>query len=150
MLQFPVFLILDTFFWAGATVRPSNLGFLVADETSRTNKLRRYTNEDVAIRLPEDKKLSTIKWFSVWDIRDRRNFADIFIPDGFEPPSPQRISELSRLSNGVQSGPVIIIDSKTIKIPDFQFDGEANNTYFWVGDGPQPHSSGKKIPNERG
>lgn len=120
------------------------------DETGRTNRLKRYTNEDITIRLPEDKKLRTIKWFAVWDIRDRRNLADIFIPDGFEPPAPQRISEFSRLSNGVQSGPVVIIDSKTIKIPDFRFDGLSEDTYFWVGDGPQPHSSGKKIANERG
>ncbi|XP_015785724.1 protein Skeletor, isoforms B/C-like [Tetranychus urticae] len=140
----------DAFFWSGATVRPSNIGFIVPDETGRTNKLRRYNNEDITIRLPEDKKLNSIKWFSIWDIRDRRNLADIYIPEEFEPPSPQRISEFSRISNGVQSGPVVILDSKTIAIPELYYDGLSENTFFWVGDGPQPHSSGRKIPNEQG
>ncbi|XP_053202409.1 protein Skeletor, isoforms B/C-like [Panonychus citri] len=140
----------DAFFWSGATARPSNIGFIVPDETGRTNKLRRYNNEDITIRLPEDKKLKSIKWLAVWDIRDRRNLADIYIPEGFEPPSPQRISEFSRIDHGVQSGPVVILDSKTILIPDFNYDGRSQNTFFWVGDGPQPHSSGRKIPNEQG
>ncbi|RWS12508.1 protein Skeletor: isoforms B/C-like protein, partial [Dinothrombium tinctorium] len=140
----------DTFFWAGATVRPSNIGFLVPDESGRTNVLKRYFDKDITIRLPEDKKIKLIKWLSVWDIRENRNFGDIYIPDGFEPPSPQRISEFSRNSHGVQSGAVVVINSRILKIPDLNYDGKSKNAHFWVGTGPQPHSSGQKIPDERG
>ena len=141
---------LDAYFWAGATVRPSNIGFIIPDENGKTNKLRRYDSKDIRIKLAEDKKIKSLKWLSVWDIRDNRNFADIYIPDDFEPPAPQEISEFSRDSNEVKSGPVVILDSKTIKIPDFNFDGLSQNAYFWVGMGPQPNSAGRRIPNEKG
>ena len=131
-------------------MRPSNIGFMVPDENGKTNKLRQYVNKDITIRIPDDKKINALKWLAVWDIRDNKNFADLYIPDGFQPPAPQEISELSRLSNEVRSGPITIVDSKTIRIPDLNYDGQNKNVYFWVGSGPQPNSAGKKIPNERG
>jgi DOMON domain-containing protein CG14681 len=140
----------DTFFWAGTTVRPSNIGFIVANELGRTNKLERYVNVDITIKLPDDKKITAIKWLAVWDVRTNHNHGDIFIPEGFEPPSHQVISELSQLAHNVQSGPIVIINSQTIKIPDFYYDGKGVDTFFMVGTGPQPNPSGKKIPNERG
>jgi transposase len=143
-------IVSDAYFWAGATVRPSNIGFIIPDEYGKTNKLRQYVNKDIRIRIPDDKKIKVIKWLSVWDIRDNRNFADVYIPDGFQSPAPQEISEFSRYSHNVKSGPVIIIDSKTIKIPDFTYDGSSKSAYFWVGTGPQPNSAGKKIPDEKG
>ncbi|XP_067139649.1 protein Skeletor, isoforms B/C-like [Centruroides vittatus] len=140
----------DTFFWAGSTVRPSNIGFIVPDEEARTNKLQRYVNRDLTIVLPDNKKITSIRWLAVWDLREHSNFADIYIPEGFEPPSPQRLSEFSRLGHNVSSDPVMIIDSKTIFIPYFNYDGKNENVYFWVGGGPQPNSFGRKIPNEKG
>lgn len=140
----------DAYFWSGSTVRPSNIGFIVPDENGKTNRLRQYVNKDITIKIPDDKKISALKWLSIWDIRDNRNFADIYIPEGFQPPAPQIISEFSRLSHEVKSGPVVIIDSRTIKIPDFSYDGKGKDVYFWVGTGPQPNSAGKKIANERG
>lgn len=141
----------DAFFWTGATVRPSNIGFIVPDERGRTNKLNRYNNQDITIRIPDgDKKIQSLKWLSIWDIRDNRNFADIYIPDGFSPPSAQRIAEFSRESHGVRSGPLVVLDSKRIRIENFFYDGSSNSTYFWVGTGPVPSSSGKRIPDELG
>ena len=87
---------------------------------------------------------------AVWDIRDNKNFADIYIPEGFQPPAPQTISEFSRFSHDVKSGPVIIVNSKTIQIPNLFYDGEGKNAYFFAGTGPQPNPSGKKIPDEKG
>lgn len=143
-------IIADTFFWAGSTVRPSNIGFIVPDDTGRTNKLQRYVNQDITIKLPDDKKIKTLKWLAIWDIRDNRNFADIYIPEGFEPPSPQKISEFNRDSNGIKSGPVVIVNSKTVKIPDFFYDGLSSSAHFYAGTGPQPNPNGKIIPDELG
>ncbi|XP_022244635.1 protein Skeletor, isoforms B/C-like [Limulus polyphemus] len=140
----------DTFFWAGSTVRPSNVGLIVPNEEGKTNKLQRYVNEDITIQLPDKKKITSIKWLAVWDIREHVSYADIYIPEGFEPPSPQRISEFSRDGHGVQSDAVYIIDSKTIKIPNLYYDGNSSDTYFWVGVGPQPNPNGDKIPDEKG
>ena len=141
----------DAFFWAGATVRPSNIGFIVPDERGRSNKLRRYINQDITLKVAEDKKINSLKWFSVWDIRDNRNFADIYIPEGFEAPSPKRIAEFAQTSHGVKSGAVTVLTSKTIKISDFSFDGSSGtHVHFYVGTGPHPNPSGKRIPNEAG
>lgn len=140
----------DAFFWAGATVRPSNIGFIVPDEKGKTNKLRRYINQDIRIRIPDDKKINSLKWLAVWDIRDNHNFADIYIPEGFEAPAPKKISEFTGIAHGVKSGQVTVIDSKTFKISDFVYDGLSESTFFFVGTGPQPNPSGKKIPNELG
>lgn len=140
----------DAFFWAGATVRPSNIGFIVPDQRGRTNKLNRYNNQDITIRIPDDKKINSLKWLSIWDIRDNRNFADIYIPDGFNPPSPQKIAEFSRESHGVKSGPLIVVDSKRMKIENLFYDGSSSSAYFWVGTGPVPAPSGKKIPDDLG
>lgn len=140
----------DAFFWAGATVRPSNIGFIVPDEKGRSNKLRRYINQDITLKIPDDKKINSIKWFAVWDIRDNRNFADIYIPEGFEAPSPKKISEFSRESHGVKSAQVTVLNSKTMRISEFSYDGRGDSVYFYVGTGPQPNPSGKKIPNEVG
>lgn len=129
---------------------PSNVGFIVPNEQGKTNKLRQYINQDIRIRLPEDKRIQSIKWISIWDIRGQKNFADLYIPEGFLPPSPQTIAELSQLSNGVKSEPIVIVDAKTIRIPAFHYDGKREQVYFWVGLGPQPNSGGQKIPNELG
>ncbi|KAH7972910.1 hypothetical protein HPB52_018662 [Rhipicephalus sanguineus] len=140
----------DAFFWAGSSVRPSNVGFIVPDEEGKTNKLQPYTDKDIYLQLPNKRKITSIRWFAVWNLRENANYGDIFFPEGFEPPSPRRISEFSRRGAGVRSGTVVIVDSKTIEIPDFYFSGNVSDTYFWVGLGPQPNSAGQKIPDEKG
>ncbi|GFU22530.1 hypothetical protein NPIL_175341 [Nephila pilipes] len=140
----------DTFFWAGSTVRPSNIGFIVPDEEGRTNRLQRYVNADVTLKLPDNRKLESIKWLAVWDLRENKNLADVYIPEGLEPPSPQMISEMSRNSHGVKSDGVMVMDSKTITILNLFYDGNDTDVFFSVGIGPQPTPHGTKIPDERG
>jgi hypothetical protein len=68
---------------------------------------------------------------------------------------------------------VVIVDSKTISLPEFNYDGLGEgeqiyklidsfqltylfyffrklDTYFWVGVGPQPSVKGFKVPDEKG
>jgi hypothetical protein len=45
--------------------------------------------------------------------------------------------------NGIKSGPVVVMDAKTIKIPAFSYDGKGEEVYFFAGEGPQPSS---KVP----
>ncbi|OQR73501.1 protein Skeletor [Tropilaelaps mercedesae] len=140
----------DAFFWAGSSVRPSNVGFIVPDEEGKTNVLEPYTDKDIFIRLPDKRKITSIKWLAVWNLRDNENYGDIFLPDGFEPPAPRKLSELTRQGAGVRSNTIVIMDTKTLFIPEFHFNGENNGTYFWVGQGAQPSSAGFKIPDEQG
>lgn len=63
---------------------------------------------------------------------------------------PQRGGSFSKRSNGVSSGVVEILDSKTVKIPEFYYDGKGLRTYFLGGVGAQPSAKGTKIPDELG
>lgn len=140
----------DTFFWAGATNRPGPQGFIVPDEYGMTNVLGRYFNKDFTLTLPEKKKLTDIKWFAVYDLSSQNAFGDVYMAEEFEPPSTQTIAQLSRKSHAVSSGPIQIVDAKTLIIPDFTYNGAGKDTYFWVGVGPQPSSKGSKVPDEYG
>lgn len=77
-------------------------------------------------------------------------FGDVYIPDEFLPPKPQEITQLSSRSHGVSSGPLQLIDAKTIRIPKFTYNGAGTDTYFWVGVGPLPSTKGHKVPDEYG
>lgn len=110
----------------------------------------RYFNKDFTLTLPEGKKITEIKWFAVYDIQTQNTFGDIYIPEEFEPPSFQKISQLNGKLHNVNSGTVEILDAKTIRIPEFTYDGKGKETYFWIGVGPQPSSKGNRVPDERG
>lgn len=140
----------DAFFWAGSSIRPSNKGFIIPSEDRRTNRLQRYTNRDITIRMPDDRRITSIRWLSVWDIRAGKNLGDIIIPEGFEPPAPKKISEFSRLAHGVKSETVTLIDSRSIGIQQLHYDGLGPSTFFYAGIGPQPNPSGTRVPDETG
>lgn len=140
----------DTFFWAGPTNRPGPQGFLVPDEHQRTNILERYFNKEFTLRLPDNKKITEIKWLAVYDLNSQNDFGDIYVPEEFEPPMPQKAGSFSKRSHDVRSDPIEILDSKTIRIPEFHYDGLGARVHFWTGVGPQPGSKGHKIPDEMG
>ncbi|KAL1138299.1 hypothetical protein AAG570_009987 [Ranatra chinensis] len=140
----------DTFFWAGASNRPGPQGFIVPDEKGKTNVLGRYFNKDFTLTLPENKKVTEIKWFAIYDLSSQNAFGDVYVAEEFEAPSTQVIAQLSKKSHGVSSGPIQILDAKTIVIPDFSYNGAGVETYFWVGIGSQPSSKGSKVPDEYG
>jgi len=140
----------DTFFWAGSSNRPSSKGYIVPDKNGRTNVLSRYLNEDFILKLPSQKKIRDLKWFSVYDLNTQTNFGDIYIPEGFESPGYQTLTELYGDEFSVSSKPVVVMDAKTIKIPAFTYDGNGGEVYFFAGEGPQPSSKGFIVPDELG
>lgn len=140
----------DAFFWAGSSLRPSNKGFIVPSEDGRTNRLQKYTNRDITIQLPDDRRISSIRWLAIWDVRSGKNLADVLIGDDFEAPSAKKISDLSGSSNGIKSQTVILLNSRTIFIESLYFDGLSSSSFFMVGIGPQPSGSGTKVPDETG
>lgn len=112
--------------------------------------MERYFNKDFTLKLPENKKITEVKWLAIYDLNTQNNFGDVYIPEEFEPPVPQKAGSLSKISHGVTSETIEILDSKTIRIPEFSYDGTGKRTYFWVGVGPQPSSKGFKVPDELG
>lgn len=112
--------------------------------------LDRYFNKDFTLTLPDGKKITDIKWLAIYDLWSQNTFGDIYIPEEFEPPTIQKVSQLAGKSNGVSSAGIEIIDAKTLRITDFKYDGRAKEAYFWVGVGPQPVSKGFQVPDEYG
>ena len=53
-------------------------------------------------------------------------------------------------SNNVRSEEVVVMDSKSIKIPGFHYDGRGGDVYFFAGEGPEPTHKGFIIPDELG
>lgn len=102
------------------------------------------------MKLPDNKKITEIKWLAIYDLSTQNDFGDVYIPEAFEPPRSQRGGSFSRQSHGVNSGAIEVLDSKTIRIPEFYYDGTGSNAYFLAGVGAQPSSKGTKIPDELG
>jgi len=140
----------DTFFWAGSSNRPGSKGFIVPDKNGKTNVLDKYYQEEFTLKLPSGKKVTDIKWFSVFDISTQNNFGDVYIPSSFEPPGYRSLGKLEGDTNSIQSEQVVVMDSKTIKIPAFTYDGKGGEVYFFAGEGPQPSSRGFIVPDELG
>lgn len=90
----------------------------------RTNVLDRYLNKDFTLTLPENKKITEIKWFAIYDLASQNTFGDIYIPEEFEPPSMQKISQITGTAHNVSSDSIEILDSKTIRLKEFNYDGE--------------------------
>ncbi|KAM3958667.1 cytochrome and DOMON domain-containing protein knickkopf [Aphomia sociella] len=139
----------DTFFRAGDSGRPGPQGFIVPDEHGKTNILERYHDAELRLALPEGKRISRMKWFAVYDIGSQNAFGDVYVPDDFEPPSPQTLSALAG-TPAVSSQPVQILDAVTILIPELRYDGSGEEVYFWTGNGAQPSANGQIIPDEYG
>lgn len=116
----------------------------------RTNVLDRYFNKDFTLVLPEKKKITDIKWFAIYDIWSQNTFGDIYVPEEFEPPTMQKVSQLTGKTNQISTISVEILDAKQIKLIGFTYDGKAKDAYFWVGVGAQPVSKGFKVPDEYG
>ncbi|KAG7297570.1 hypothetical protein JYU34_019613 [Plutella xylostella] len=139
----------DTFFWAGDSGLPGPQGFIVPDENGKTNVLERYFDAEVRLILPEGKRLSRLKWLCVYDIATQNTFGDVAIPDDFEAPTERTLGPMTG-SPAVSSGPVKVLDARTILIPSFRYDGSGGEVYFWAGEGAQPSARGTKVPDEYG
>lgn len=100
--------------------------------------------------LPDNKGITEVKWLAIYDLGSQNTFGDVYIPEEFDPPSPQRVGSFSKISHNVTSGSVEVLDSKTIKIPNFSYDGLGKRVYFWAGVGAQPSNKGFVIPDEFG
>lgn len=58
----------DTFFWVGSSTRPGPQGFIIPNEKGRTNVLQPYLNKDFTLKLPDGKKITDVKWLSIYDL----------------------------------------------------------------------------------
>jgi hypothetical protein len=56
------------------------------------------------------------------------------------------LSEIIGYSNEIRAEEVVVMDSKSIKLVNFNYDGRSEGSvHFWVGVGPQPSSKGNQV-----
>jgi len=141
----------DAFFFGGGDSSPNPVGFIIPNEYYRTSVLHRYLNAEFTLTLPPGKSVSDLSWFSVFDLESGVSFGEVIFPNEFQAPQKQRLQALEGVSNNVKAEEVILLDSKTIVLSYFTYDGRAGDgVQFWVGNGPQPSRKGHVVPNERG
>ena len=72
------------------------------------------------------------------------NFGEVYLPNNFKYPRPQKISSFNGIHE-VTSGRVVVVDAQTFLIPRFSYDGQAPDAHFWVGNGNRPGPEGNKL-----
>ncbi|GFX81080.1 hypothetical protein TNCV_1910731 [Trichonephila clavipes] len=78
------------------------------------------------------------------------NFGDVFIPSDLVIPRPMEIGKIQTLEHGVSSGPVLVVDTQTLLVPDFTYDGQGPASFWWVSRGSRQHPRGLQLADEDG
>ncbi|RWS23194.1 Protein Skeletor:-like isoforms D/E, partial [Leptotrombidium deliense] len=138
------------FFWAGTTEKPSVDGFVIPVSLGSQSRLQAYKNQNLLLKMPDGRKISDVKWISIWCKKFTANFGHINIPQNFDAPKEVNLGRLPSFAHGVSADAVIIKDSKTIFIKGLRYDGAGPDAFFLVGKGKRPHGSGIKVPDENG
>ncbi|KAJ1374686.1 hypothetical protein KIN20_037431 [Parelaphostrongylus tenuis] len=140
----------DLYFWMDRKEHPTRDGMKIPSFEYGVTPLGKYDNvARVVLTLPGRHKITSFKSFSLFCYKYEHNFASILIPENLVIPRPQFLaSELKGSRYSVGSGPILIMDRRTIKIFGFTFDGDkAPDGYFFVGRGPNvAHDAGVKVP----
>jgi len=85
----------DAFFWVGKTGTPQsndNAMTIILGEQGKTYQyldqtapvLRKYTNEEVELQLPQGFELKNLKWLSIWCRKFSIDFGNLMIPQDIE------------------------------------------------------------------
>jgi len=143
----------DAFFFAGnREATPSSRGFIIPNERGRSEVLGPYRNKNLVLRFPITKKgqrsLNDVQWISVWCRQFAIDFGHVPIPKGVTWPSAQVAQGLQSDRPVLRSSAVSVVDSNTLKIDDFTFDGTVQDAIFVMGSG-DAESSGSQVADEK-
>uniref|UniRef100_A0A1I7XN06 DM13 domain-containing protein n=1 Tax=Heterorhabditis bacteriophora TaxID=37862 RepID=A0A1I7XN06_HETBA len=140
----------DLYFWLDHKETPTNDGVKIPSFEYGITPLGPYNNANrVVLILPGLHKLNNFRSFALYCYKYEHNFGSILIPENLVIPKPRFLSsELRGSRYSVGSGPILVVDRRTIKIFGFTFDADkAPDGYFFVGRGPNvAHDAGVKVP----
>ncbi|GBO32698.1 hypothetical protein AVEN_270163-1, partial [Araneus ventricosus] len=88
-----------------------------------TEFLKPYHNQDIVLHLPEGIKITDLRWLSVWSRKFSISFGTVIFPPLLITPQPAVIGPLNSPRRGTSSGTILILDSQTFLISDFNYDG---------------------------
>ncbi|XP_042910828.1 uncharacterized protein [Parasteatoda tepidariorum] len=140
----------DAYFWAGTSSKPDTSGFIVSHNKESSNILEKSDNQDMILQLPDDMKIEDIRWLSVWSKKFLTSFGYVIFPETIVPPRPVLIGPLRDTSKGVSTGNILILDSQTFLIPDFNYDGSGKGVYWWLSKDVESNMDDIKLLEEDG
>lgn len=139
----------DAHIIVGTTDEPTPQGINVPDEKGSFAKLGGYDKKNLIVTLPDGKKIKDFKYFGVYCRQASASFGHIMIPSSFKAPQAATVGELKGKTTMVTSGPVTLIDSMTLMIANFNYDGKTADATFLVGTGDTISEKGAtKLPDE--
>uniref|UniRef100_A0A5S6QQ12 DM13 domain-containing protein n=1 Tax=Trichuris muris TaxID=70415 RepID=A0A5S6QQ12_TRIMR len=143
----------DLFFWLDSVEPPSPRGVKVASFESGDKSLLPYYDKHVILTLPSNVAITDFSTFGLWCQSCSQDFGHVRLSLSHSPPTAQFLEGGLRATTkgmryNVGSGPVLIMDRRTVKIYGLTFDGNrAPDSFFFVGKGPEPRrSDGIKVP----
>uniref|UniRef100_A0A158R4J2 Protein Skeletor n=1 Tax=Syphacia muris TaxID=451379 RepID=A0A158R4J2_9BILA len=144
----------DAYFWLDRNESPTKDGLKLPTFEYGLTPIKEYNNSRVVLVLPGFLKIKSFKSFSLYCLKFAHSLGSIIIPESLLIPKVQFLTNgagvlsLKGSRYNVDSGPLLVIDRKTIKIFGFKFDGhKAPDAYFFVGRGPNvAHNAGIKVP----
>ncbi|KAH7732099.1 DOMON domain-containing protein [Aphelenchoides avenae] len=140
----------DVYFWLDKGETPTKDGFKVSTYEFGITPLGQYDHVPrVVLNLPSQQKVSAFRSLSLYDPIKDKNYGGVAIPETALVPKSQFLGkELFGSRYSVGSGPILIVDRRTIKVFGFTFEADkAPDGYFFVGRGPNvAHDEGVKVP----
>lgn len=146
-------------YWIDEGTRPTAAGVRALNaENCLARRIPEFTEQDVLVELPEGRRLDSVRHFSIWGRAVQVSFGGVTIdpnkvrnlpeaePKCFESANEGvekgvRIGRLSDTSGHDVGGTVFALNSRTLRVKNFRYDGLAPDARFWVGRG---------IPDRRG
>jgi len=123
------------FFWIGlkgkANDIPDVTGLAIPDEKGRSIRLQNYTDADVVLTLKKGIKVSDLKWLSIWCKIFELDFGHILFPSNLEVPKATVIGQFANTHDSTfHSGPIRVLDHKTVRLEKFQVTGKLEGAHF--------------------
>lgn len=122
-----------TNFWIGLRSKNDDIidssGLLLNDEDNSDLILKKYVDADITLILPNKMAISQIRWLAIWCRKFQADFGHIYFPKNLYAPRAVRIGSFRNASEGVNDSGVVIKDSKTFLIHNFNIN-DLPEVYF--------------------
>ncbi|KAL3106143.1 hypothetical protein niasHT_016830 [Heterodera trifolii] len=111
--------------------------------------------QPLLITLPDSRLIKTLNWLSVWDHSQKQPIALVLLPSAasgaaFQSPSSVQLRPLpapnASIGKRIQSGPIRVLDTKTIELTEFSLNTEGMPFWFMVGKEIVPNRNGQIVP----
>uniref|UniRef100_A0A8R1DR60 DM13 domain-containing protein n=1 Tax=Caenorhabditis japonica TaxID=281687 RepID=A0A8R1DR60_CAEJA len=140
----------DLYFWLDVKEVPTPDGLKAHTQEYGITPLGQFpeSQDRVVVHVAEKHRLDEFKSFSIYSFKTDKSFGSVVFPENIKIPKSVALSaEFSGKRYKLRSGPLYVIDRRTIKVYGFTFEGnKAPKTYFYAGRGSSvSYSSGVKV-----